>query len=167
MSRVVHIRDFTAVDHLIKNSHGYVAVVYVKDNDLPSQLFMNKCAEYSRVYPFIIFAIVHIKEGECPLVFRVPLSYVPTTAFFRSGRQYSQLVGTDWIGAERILDAMRADAPSLAPATKGPSTVYQPPPSANYIHWHIRKRVPAPCAAPSSFPFVRARTSGRATMDKK
>lgn len=153
MSRVLHIYDFGNVEKLVKSTPGFVAIVYIKENDHPSQLFMSKCAEYSRVYPFIIFAIVHIKDGESPLVFRVPLAYVPTTAFFRDGKQYGQLVGTDWLGAERILTSIRASTSSQAPVSKAPTTIYQPPPSESFVH----KRRPEPKPeVKKEFPFIRS-----------
>ncbi len=125
MSRVVKCNDPQRVEEFIKQK-GYVAIIYTRESDWPSQIFAEKCAEYSRDFPFVTFVVVVVRPEDTILVSRAPLAFVPTTVFFRNGISRGQVVGTDYASMERSLAAMRADGYSLVPAVQDKTSVYHP-----------------------------------------
>ena len=92
--------------------------------------FCAHCAAFSREFPYVHFAIFSLgPEDDNIEVFGSGLSYVPTFAMYRNGKQYAQIVGTDYDGTEKrycaALDAM--DGALAPPHVRAPrkNAVYQ------------------------------------------
>lgn len=111
MSRVSKITTAEQLRTMI-NLRGYVAIIFVGINDWPSNQFAEKCAEYSRTFPYVRFATAPVElAGAC--VGGTHLTFIPTTAIYRNGILCMQVVGTDYLGIEKILVATRKDGYSL------------------------------------------------------
>lgn len=113
MSKVIKIES---KDHLLSviRQNGYVVIIIAKPNDWPSEQFANKCAEYSRLFPFIQFGTTDATLAQF-LTGGVSVDYVPTTIFYRNGAFHTQIIGTDYATMEKNLTFARRDGPSLVP----------------------------------------------------
>ena len=144
MSRVVKIESS---DHLLSviKQNGYVVIIITKPNDWPSEQFTNKCAEYSRLFPFIQFGYIDATIAQS-LTGRVSIDYVPTTIFYRNGVLHTQIIGTDYATMEKNLAFTRRDGPSLVPPRQntGREAHYSAPINAAIFSRHKKMGTFAP-----------------------
>lgn len=124
MSRVINLTSIEQM-HTLTKSSGYVVIIFVHNEDSPSKLLLSMCAGYSGMYPYIRFASIDIdicKAAPC----QFPISFIPTSIFYRNGKTCRIIVGTDINAFEAMLRTMRIDGAGLAPAVPARRLQYRP-----------------------------------------
>ncbi len=104
---------------------GYLVAIFIRDGDFGCEQIGARCAEYSRLYPFVRFVSISVQPGEKIQISGMCLTFVPTIAIYRAGRFRNVIAGTDYSAIEKCLAETRRDGNALVNVAQEAGGVYR------------------------------------------